>query len=288
MPRLLALLALLLPFAAQAAPPAAPIPVVAAENFYGDVATQLGGPDIRVTSILSNPGQDPHLFEASASVARALSGARIVILNGIGYDPWMDKLLAAARNPGRVALDAGALTGHKTGDNPHIWYDPATMSAVADALSQALAAADPAHAPAYAARLATFKQSLAPIQARIAALRTRLAGTPVTATEPVFGHMIALLGMENRNPAFQLATMNGTEPAASDVAAFETDLKQHRVRLLVYNSQATGPSATRMASLARASRIPVLGVTETAPPGRTYQAWMLSTLDALDKALPKP
>lgn len=265
---------------------AAPIPVVAAENFYGDIARQVGGGDVAVTSILSNPEQDPHSFEASPSVARALSGARVVVLNGAGYDPWMDKLLGASRSPARVVVNAAELTGHKPGDNPHIWYDPATARVMAAALAQAFGQADPAHAAAFAERRAAFERSLEAVDARIAALRGRLAGTAATATEPVFGYVLAALGMENRNERFQLAVMNGTEPAASDVAAFEGDLKGRRVRLLVYNSQATGPVAARMAKLARAQGIPVVGVTETEPPGRSYQAWLLGELDAIDRALP--
>ena len=132
-----------------------------------------------------------------------------------------------------------------------------------------------------------FQQSLQPIKAKIAALHARLAGTPVTATEPVFGYMLDALGMRSRNQKFQLAVMNNTEPRASDVAAFENDLKNHQVRLLIYNSQASDPIAERMVKLAKESHIPVVGATETEPPGKTYQTWMVSELDAVDQALPK-
>ncbi len=281
-----ACLALLLiaPARAQAAPNK--LAIVAAENFYGDVAGQIGGPDVRVTSILSNPDQDPHLFEASPSVARALSAARIVIYNGIDYDPWMAKLLGAVRADARTVIVVADLVGRKPGDNPHIWYDPATMLACARALAGALAATDPAHQDGYAQRLARFVASLAPLQARIAALRQRLAGTPVTATEPVFGYMFAALGMQVRNPEFQMAVMNGTEPSAAAIAAFETDLRTGAVKLLVTNAQASSPIAQRMARLARQAQVPVVGATETEPPGKTYQAWMLAALDAVANALP--
>ena len=267
---------------------AAPLAVVAAENFYGDIARQIGGDGVAVTSILSNPDQDPHMFEASPSVARGLARARVVVANGVGYDPWMDKLLAAGAAPGRVVVVAGALVGKQAGDNPHIWYDPATALAVAGALSEAFGAADSAHAEVYARRLAAFRESLTPMQGRIAALRGRLAGVPVTATEPVLGVLLARLGVEDRNGGFQRAVMNGTEPAASEIAAFEADLKGRRVRMLVYNSQASGPIAARMARLARAQGVPVIGVTETEPAGKTYQAWLAGTLEAIDKALPAP
>jgi zinc/manganese transport system substrate-binding protein len=264
-----------------------PIQIVSAENFYGDIAKQIGGSNVAVTSILTNPDQDPHLFEASASVARNLSAARLVIYNGIDYDPWVSKLLGAAKSADRKAIVVAELIGKKSGENPHIWYDPATMLALAKALSQELGTADPGHAADYSGNLAKFEQSLQPVQARIAALRTRLSGTPATATEPVFGYMFDALGMTVRNASFQLAVMNNTEPSASDVAAFENDLKTHQVKLLVYNSQASDPVAARMEKLAKAAQIPVVGATETEPPGKTYQAWMLGELDAVDHALPK-
>lgn len=272
---------------AQPAAAGTPLPVVAAENFYGDIVRQVGGAHVAVTSILSNPDQDPHLFEASPSVARNLSAARLVVFNGIDYDPWMVKLLGAARNATREAIDVSALVGRKAGDNPHIWYDPATMLALARALADRLSAADPAHAADYARNLATFQASVVPVTDRIATLRTRLAGLPVTATEPVFGYMFDALGMTVRNMAFQLAVMNNTEPAASDVAAFENDLRTRAVRLLVYNSQASDPAAQRMQKLARAARVPVVGATETEPAGKTWQAWMLGELDAVDRAIPR-
>ncbi len=266
---------------------ARPVAVVAAENFYGDVARQIGGPEVAVTSILSNPDADPHLFEVSPSVARAVSAARIVIANGVDYDPCIDKLLDAARSSGREVITVADLVGRKPGDNPHIWYDPQTMPALAKTLAAALSRADPAHRAEYRRRLTRFRQSLQPIAAKIAALRRRLAGTPVTATEPVFGYMLDALGMRVRNRRFQLAVMNNTEPSASDVAAFEDDLRTRRVRMLVYNSQASDPIAEHMRKLAEASHIPVVAASETEPPGQTYQAWMASELDRVDRVLPK-
>ena len=266
---------------------AGPINIVAAENFYGDIAKQIGGPDVNVTSILSNPDQDPHLFEVSPSVGRAVSDARIVIYNGIDYDPWIEKLLGAARSADRKTVVVAALVGKKTGDNPHIWYDPPTMPALAKTLCETLIAEDPAHKAGYEQRLARFEAALKPVQAKIAALRERLTGTPVTATEPVFGYMFDALGMQVRNEAFQLAVMNNTEPGASDIAAFENDLKARQVKLLVYNSQATNPIAVRMQKIAKAAQVPVVAVTETEPANKTYQGWIMGVLDAVDRALPK-
>jgi len=263
----------------------AKIPVVAAENFYGDVVRQLGGDRVDVTSILSNPDQDPHLFEASPKTARALQHASLVVYNGADYDPWMAKLLAASKNTKRTAIVAADLVGKKSGDNPHLWYDPATMPKVARAVSEALVAADPAHKSAYDANLAKFLDSLKPIDAKVAELRGRYAGVPVTATEPVFGYMSDALGLTMRNLRFQMATMNDTEASAADIATFERDLREKRVRVLIYNSQATEALTQRMLKLAQQSKVPAMSVTETETAGNTYQTWMLTQLDALGTAL---
>jgi len=270
------------PAAADAA-----VPIVAAENFYGDIARQIGGADVVVKSILTNPDQDPHLFEASPSVGRSLSGARVVILSGADYDPWMEKLLGATKAADRTTITVADLLGRKSGDNPHLWYDPATMPALAHALADALSRIDPAHQAGYAQRLARFEASLAPITTKIADLHQRLAGIPVAATEPVFGYMFAALGMDVHEEKFQLAVMNDTEPAASDVATFETDLKTHAVKLLIYNSQASDKIAEHIEMLAHAAHVPVVGATETEPPGIDYQHWMLGELAAIDRALPQ-
>jgi zinc/manganese transport system substrate-binding protein len=281
--KLFGMTALLLSAALASA--AEPVPVVAAENFYGDLAQQVGGGHIQVTNIMSNPDQDPHLFEASVSTARALSGARLVIYNGLDYDPWMNKLLAAARAPGRKEIVAGVLLNRKTGDNPHLWYDPATMPKVAHAIATALQTADPAHGADYQRNLAQVLDSLKTIDRRVEAMRARTQGKSVTATEPVFGYMAQALGLKMRNERFQLAVMNNTEPSASDIAAFERDLKTRQVSVLFYNNQASDTSAKRMQKLAQQSGVAVVGISETMPSGRHYQDWMLSQLAQLEKAL---
>ncbi len=263
------------------------IAVVAAENFYGDVAREIGGDRVSVLSILNNPDQDPHLFETTPSVVRQVAAAQVVVLNGAGYDSWMEKLLRVSAKPGRAVIVAANLMRKTAGDNPHLWYDPKTMPAVAGALAAALEAADPAHRDDYAARLKTFLASLAPLDDKIAAIRDKYAGTPVTATEPVFGDMAAALGLKMNNERFQLAVMNDTEPAARDFAQFESELKSRAVRVLFYNKQAPSNLVAHLVDLARASHVAVVGVTETAPPGETYLAWMMSELDATAKALGK-
>ncbi|WP_321943472.1 metal ABC transporter solute-binding protein [Paraburkholderia tropica] len=277
---------------ARAAQADTAIPVVAAENFYGDVVKQIGGANVSVTSILSNPDQDPHLFEASPKTARALQHARVVVYNGADYDPWMSKLLGATQGGQRATqggqratIVAADLVGKKAGDNPHLWYDPQTMPAVARAVSAALGAADPAHKSVYDANLATFLGSLKPIDVKVAALRAQYKGVPVTATEPVFGYMSDAIGLDMRNLRFQLAAMNDTEASASDIAAFERDLRERRVHVLIYNSQATEALTRRMLGLAQQSKVPTVSVTETQPAGVNFQQWMLTQLDALGKAL---
>ena len=259
--------------------------VVAAENFYGDVARQIGGEDVAVASIMSNPDQDPHLFETTPSVVKQIAGAQIVILNGADYDPWMDKLLKVSPTPGRTAIVVADLVGKKAGDNPHLWYDPGTMPAAAKALAEAFAKADPAHKDGYAARLKSFLASLKPIEDKIAVIRGKFAGTIVTASEPVFGYMADALGLKMRNESFQLSIMNDTEPSARDVAAFQDDLKTHKVRVMFYNKQASNKAVQTLVDLAHTSKIPVVGVTETAPPNLSYQKWMLTQLDETEKAL---
>jgi zinc/manganese transport system substrate-binding protein len=264
------------------------IDVVAAENFYGSVAQEIGGDRVSVTSILNNPDQDPHLFEVSPAIIRQIAAAQVVIYNGADYDPWIEKLLKVTAKPGRVAIVAADLMSKKAGDNPHLWYDPATMPAVASALAAALAAADPAHKDDYAARLRTFLASLAPLNDKIAAIRGKYAGTPVTASEPVFGPMAGALALKMANERFQLAIMNDTEPSARDVAAFERDLKTHKVRVLFYNKQASNKVVQHLVDLARAANVPVVGVTEIAPSGVSYRDWMLMQLDETQRALAGP
>jgi zinc/manganese transport system substrate-binding protein len=267
---------------------ASPLRLVAAENFYGGVAQQIGGAEVEVVSVMSNPDQDPHLFETSPAVLRQLAAAELVIYNGADYDPWMPKLLAATPKPGRAEIVAADLVHKKPGDNPHLWYDPVTMPAVARAIAAALGKADPAHAADYQARLATFLSSLKPVDEKVAAIRKKFGGASVTASEPVFGYMAEALGLKMRNEKFQLSIMNDTEPAASDVAAFENDIKGHKVRVMFFNKQASDKIVQHLVALARAANVPVVGVTELVPAGMTFQDWLLSELNDTEKALAGP
>jgi zinc/manganese transport system substrate-binding protein len=264
---------------------AEPVKIVAAENFYGDVAKQLGSANVSVSSILTNPDQDPHLFEASASTARSIADARIIIFNGADYDPWMVKLFSASPRSGREVIEVAALVDKKAGDNPHLWYDPNTMPALAKRLTALLATVDSDHRADYQQRLTRFERTLKPLDEKIAMLRQKYAGVPVTATEPVFGYMATAIGLNMRNEDFQLAIMNNSEPSPSQIAAFEKDLRSRAVKVLLYNNQASEETTKKMQAIAKDAGVPVVGISETEPPGTTFQDWMLSQLNALDAAL---
>lgn len=262
-----------------------PVQIVAAENFYGDIASQIGGARVKVQSILNNPEQDPHMFEASPSVARALTHARLVIHNGADYDPWMTKLLAAAPVQGRRTLMASQLLGTPPGANPHLWYDPRTMPKVAIAIASELSAIDPEGRAGYQDNLAQVLQALDQLRHTIASIRARHAGTPVTATEPVFGYMADALGFTMRNQPLQLAVMNDTEPSPSQIRAFENDLKTGQVRLLFYNGQEEDSFTKRVKDIAEEHHIPIVGVTETMPEGLHFQTWIGRQLSDIEARL---
>jgi zinc/manganese transport system substrate-binding protein len=264
------------------------VKLVAAENFYGDIARQIGGPRVEVVSILSSPDQDPHLFETSPATVRQIAAAQIVIYNGASYDPWMAKLMTVAPRPGRAVIVAADLVRKRAGDNPHLWYDPPTAEAVARALAAALAKADPDHAAGYTVRLAAFLASLKPLHDKIGAVAKKYGGTSVTASEPVVGYLAAAMGLTMRNEKFQMSIMNDTEPSARDIAAFERDLKEHKVRLMFYNKQASDKTVQHLVDIARAANVPVVGVTETIPPGLSFQDWMMGEISEIEKALAGP
>lgn len=264
---------------------AAPINILAAENFYGEVARAIGGDSVQVESVIIAADTDPHDFDPPPSVARQAADAEIVIVNGANYDPWMARLVGADKVDGRVVIDVAALSGHKEGDNPHVWYDPAAMPAMANALTAELTRRDPTGKDGYDERRDAFLATLAPIATRVAELRGQFAGTPVVATEPVFGYMAEAIGLTMQNQTFQTAIMNETEPAASDVAAMEDAIRKGTAKVLFYNSQVEDAFTRNLAALAKASGVPLVPVSETEPKGKTFAAWMLDTLDATAAAL---
>ena len=264
-----------------------PISIVAAENFYGDIATQIGGNRVTVVSILKDPNVDPHEYESSVDDAKAIGNAQIVIKNGVGYDAFIDKLLAASPRPNRIVIDVSQLTGHKDGDNPHLWYDPSTMPKVAQELTQTLSRLDPADSAYFAGRLQSFNASEKTVDDQVAAMKTRYHGVKVLPTEPVFNYMAEALGLDvvDKEGDFQRAVEAGNDPPAQAVAAFRQQITSHTIKALIYNSQAVTPMTTQMQDLARQSHVPIVAVSETEPAGVTYQQWMLNQLKTLQQAL---
>jgi zinc/manganese transport system substrate-binding protein len=278
--------AVLAPFSAAAAE--LPITIVAAENFYGEVAIAVGGDRVKVENVLISPDADPHDFEPPPSIARSVADATIVVFNGADYDHWMENLLESTERPERTVIEAAGLIGVKEGDNPHVWYDPRTMPAVAEALARALSELDPEGAADYEARRQAYVATLAPLDAKVGSIRQRFDGTAITATEPVFGYMADALGLRMSNQDFQTAIMNETEPSAKDIAAVVDDIRDHKVKALVYNTQVTDAMTEQLLGAAREANVPVVGVTETVPEGMSYADWMTGQIESLEKALAGP
>ena len=266
---------------------AAPIAVVGTENFYADLLNQVGGARVSTSSLLNDPNADPHAFESSPQDAALVADAELVIVNGLGYDAFMNNLLAASPSSNRVVIDVQQLLGLADGVNAHIWYDPATMPRVAAAVSSALATIDPSNAFYLNARQSIYADSLKPVAAKIAEMKTRFAGAPVAFTEPVAGYLASAIGLQVLTPeGFQKSIEDGTDPAPADVAAESDLLTGKRVRVLIYNSQVTSPITTQMHDLAVANGIPVVGVAETIPAGfADFQDWQLAQLNELEQAL---
>jgi zinc/manganese transport system substrate-binding protein len=260
------------------------ISIVAAENFYGDIANQIGGSHVTVLSILNNPEQDPHLFSANPTIARAVANGKIIIYNGIGYDPWMLKLLGTESGSQQV-LVAADLVGAKDGDNPHLWYKPQTSLALAKALAALLEKSDPANKQVYQQNLIHFQQTYDQYTTHIQAMNSRYHGTPVIATEPVFGYLAQALGLNMQGQDFQVSIMNDVPPSPSQIAHFEDAISQHKVKVLFYNAQVVNPVTMRMQKFAVRNNVPIIGVYETEPPGKHYFDWMNDSLTALTKVL---
>ena len=264
------------------------IVAVGAENEYADVLAQVGGKYVQVSAIMSNPNTDPHTFEASASVARLVNAAQLVVQNGVGYDTFMNTIENAAPSSSRKVVVVQNLLGlPDSTPNPHLWYKPGTMPAVANAVAADLAALQPAHAAYFKANAGAFISSLAAWNDAIAAFKAKYPGTPVATTEPVADYMLQAIGADNLTPfAFQADIMNGTDPSAQNVAVERSLFTQHKVKVFVYNQQVTDSLTESFITLAKANGIPVVGVYETMPvPGYHYQSWMLAEVQDLQKAV---
>ncbi len=273
---------------AQTATSGGGVRVVAAENFWGSIARQLGGAHAQVTSVIVNPAQDPHAYEPTTVDGRTMATAQLAIVNGVGYDPWAPKLLAANPVDGRITLTVGSLFGLQDGDNPHRWYDPGEVLVVARTIAADLAKLDPAHQAYFAVRLRRFDtQGLATYHRLIAQIRGRYAGVPVGASESIFALQAPALGLKLITPAsYMKAISEGTEVTAQDTITTERQITDHEIKVWVYNSQNVTPGIHHLNDLARAAHIPIATVTETlSPASASFEQWQVGQLTRLAAAL---
>jgi len=265
-----------------------PLQVVAAENFWGTIAAQLGGDRVQVTSVITNPATDPHDYEPTAADARALAGAKLAIVNGIGYDPWAAKLLDANPVKGRVVLNVGDLVGISPGGNPHRWYSPADVHSVIAAIVRDYSKLDPKDASYFRQQRSRFEtRGLATYNQLIATIRNRYHGVAVGASESIFAPLAQALGLKLVTPpSFLKAISEGTEPTAADKTTIDRQIAQHTIKVWIFNSQNSTPDVQRLTDAARRKAIPVTTITETlTPASATFQAWQSRQLEALRAAL---
>ncbi len=262
--------------------------VVAAENFWGDVTRQIGGDHVQVTSIITDPSADPHLYESDARDSAALSAADVVIENGLGYDDFMDKLLAAVPNHSRAVLNvADVLKVTGDGANPHLWYDTPRVPTVARAIADQLEAKDPGDKATFERNLQRFDDSLKPTLDVISKIRAKYPNAPVAYTERVPEYLLQAAGLAVKTPpGFASAIEDGNDPSPADTVAMQDLITGRKIKVLLYNSQAASPVTQHVRDLAHQAGIPVIGVTETLPQNeKDFQSWQLDQARALLQAL---
>ncbi|MGY5137290.1 metal ABC transporter solute-binding protein, Zn/Mn family [Streptomyces nigrescens] len=266
------------------------IQVVAAENFWGSIASQLGGSHVNVTSIITSPDTDPHDYEPTAGNARTVSGARYAIVNGIGYDAWADKLLSTNPGSGRTELKVGDLVGLKPGGNPHRWYSPRDVHRVIEKIAVDYKKIDPARAAYFDQRKTAFEnKTLAPYTRLVSGIKSKYAGTSIGASESIVTPLSKDLGLKMLTPDTFLNAMNeGADPSAKDKATIDQQIKKKQIKVYVHNSQNSTPDVQAQVKEAKAQGIPVVTVTETlAPAGASFQQWQTGQLRDLERALAK-
>jgi zinc/manganese transport system substrate-binding protein len=264
------------------------IHVAAAENFWGSLAAQLGGDRVQVTSVITNPATDPHDYEPTAVDARAFAGAQMAIVNGIGYDPWASKLIAANPVKSRVVLDVGNLVGVHAGGNPHRWYSPANVQQVIAEIVRDYSRLDPQDAQYFARRKSQLEATgLRQYKSLIATIRRRFHGTAVGASESIFAPLAQALGLELVTPPpFLKAISEGAEPTAAEKTAIDRQIARKQIKVWVFNGQNSTPDVTRLTDAARRKGIPVTTITETlTPAAATFEQWQVRQLKALEAAL---
>jgi zinc/manganese transport system substrate-binding protein len=266
----------------------AKVEVVAAENFWGSIAAQIGGERAHVTSIIVNPDTDPHAYESTPSDARTIAQARYVIVNGVGYDPWAPKLLEANPVAGRQVLTVGDLFNKKQGDNPHLWYSPAYVDQVVDRIAADLGKVSPADASYFAEQGAQYKSvGLKAYHDTITAIKSKYSGTPIGATESIVSYIAEGVGLKILTPYEYLkAISEGTDPSAADKAELQNEIATRSIKVFVFNTQNSTPDVQSLVSRAMAQGIPIARVTETLTPANlTFQDWQTGQLKELLAAL---
>ena len=261
--------------------------VVAAENFWGSLISQLGGNRVSVISIVSDPNADPHEYESNAETAKEFATANYIILNGAGYDSWADKLLSAGGDVNRKVLNVADLLGKKDGDNPHFWYNPDYVNQVIAKMKSDLISIDPSNANYYKEQYAALQKTLAPYQNRVASIKQQFGGTPIACTESIFVYPAAALGLNLISPAdFMNAIDEGNDPPAQSVVEFEQLIKDHKIQVLIYNQQTVTPITESIKKMAGDEGIPIVGITETIqPPDASFQDWINAELISIENAL---
>jgi len=267
--------------------PTSTIQIVAAENFWGSLISQLGGTHVHVLSIISDPNADPHEYESNSANAQAIANASYVIVNGAGYDTWALSLIAADNNPNQKVLNVQELIGQSVGANPHFWYSPYYVNDTVKAMYSDLLSIDPANSAYYEQKYLALNASLGVYNERISEIRQQFAGTKVASTESIFEYLANATGLDLISPpAFMEAVAEGNDPSAQSIVQFEQQIQNGSVKVLVYNEQTVTPLIQSIKALAAQKGIPIVAVTETIqPPDVPFQTWMNAELLQLQNAL---
>ncbi|MEU0209667.1 metal ABC transporter solute-binding protein, Zn/Mn family [Streptomyces canus] len=268
------------------------VAVVASTNVYGEIVSRIGADKVSVTSVINDPAQDPHSYEASTQNQLALSKAKVVVENGGGYDDFVDRMLKSAGNSSAEVINAVKVAGRTAPQggelNEHVWYDFPTVAKIADRIAAALGTADPANAAAYTKNADAFKADLKPLEAKEAQIKKEHGGEAIAITEPVPLYMTGASGLVDKTPTeFSEAIEEGDDVSPRVLQEALALFTGKQVEALVYNAQTSGPQTEKSEQAARAAGIPVVPVTETLPSGKNYLAWMTGNVDALANALAK-
>ncbi len=262
------------------------IQIVAAEDFYGDISSQLGGKYVSVKNILSNPNIDPHEYESNVADSLAVAKANIIIKNGLGYDDWMDKLISASPNTERIVITAGDISPDRLPQNPHVWYGMDNIPVIAQQITSDLKKEDPNDSSYYDTNLMRFDQSLQQINQLMMSIKNKYTNTPIGLTETIYLYQSRMLGFNVLTPfAFEKAVSEGNDPPANTVITVNNQIKNHLIKILIYNSQTITPVTSNLQNESQKAGIPVVPVSETMPVNEHYQTWMLNQLNNLDKTL---